>query len=296
MHKLSEWKKSKYFYISILVVVLLAVSLVGGISAKYIHGNNGKNLIAAKDFYFTSNLLTEDGTEYVLNATADSISFTLSNNLDQLRWAAEDIHYTVSLECTNAKEGDAVASLDKTEGTLTRKADSITTDVITVSSLIPGRTYEVVAVGKTGDKQKPNEGYKQTLKATFTVSEGDKKVYKHLDTTNEAYVVLTVWTENVAGSANIFMNTTDTVSDITGFIPDSTDQVLRQVKNYNATDKSYDALAKKHAITDDQSFTTNYSSKTYRFFLDTKEKITVDNFTVQIESNGTVYVAAPDTP
>lgn len=294
MKILENLRKSRYGHLMLLVIVLL-VALVGGVSAKYIHSNNGRNVIATKEFYFTSNLLKEDGAEYTLNSTADSISFTLGNNFDQLRYAQEDIHFALSVEHVTFVTGDAEPIINKTSGTLT--TGSVSVDVVTLSNLSPGETYKVTAVGKTGDQNNPAEGYKQTLEATFTVSAGNSNVYKHLDTSNDAYVLLTVWTENISGDVTIAMNGTDVLSNMDGLIPDSTDTVLRSVNNYNTGEDKYTAVAVGTPIVDKDNFKNNYSSKTYRFFLDEDKAFTVDNFTVQMkDTSNQVHVAQTGTP
>ena len=85
-----------------MLVVLLFT--VGGVFAKYIYNSGGMGLLSAKEFYFTSNLLTENTAKYVLNSKTTQISFTLGNNADKLRFSQDNIKYSITVEC---KSGDS---------------------------------------------------------------------------------------------------------------------------------------------------------------------------------------------
>ena len=80
-----------------IIAAILLISVSGGVLAKYIYTKNGGSLFSAKEFYFTSDLLTEDGAKYVLNSTASEVSFTLGNFGDKLRYSQDNIKYEVSV-------------------------------------------------------------------------------------------------------------------------------------------------------------------------------------------------------
>ena len=236
---------------SILIIVMtLALGLISGVFAKYIHTNNGKNVLAAKEFYFTSDLLKTENCRYVLNSTATGIEFTLGNNADKLRFSEDDINYTVTV--TADKEGVS-ADVILNNSVLTSSLSGIlvvgekpTETKITLSNLQKGVTYTVTAVGEAG--------YKQTLQAEFYVSDNEENVYWHVDTTNPAYVLLTVWTENATGTLSVKY-------EGSGLIPDNTNPVLTNVNNYGT---GYGNIS----FTDAENFDQTYSSYTYRFFID----------------------------
>lgn len=243
----------------LLIPVLLAAVILGGVSAKYITREVREHLFAAKEFYFTSNLLEAGGADYILNSNAGSVTFTLTNGADELRYSEDDIAYTV--ETTGG-------SLNKTSGTLT--GGTLSSDSITLSGLQKGVAYTVTAKGVAG--------YKTTLKATFTLAEEGNDVYMHLDTAADpAYVLLTVWTENVSGDA--------TVTFPTGLIPDNTDSAMKNVRNYSGTYASA-------SFTDGANFDNTYSSHAYRFFRSDSRSYSVDQFDVRVGG----HVADPGTP
>ena len=257
--------------LSVLLVLLLAV---GGVFAKYVYDSGGMNLLSAKEFYFTSNLLTENTAKYVLNSTTTEISFTLGNNADKLRFSQDDIKYEITVECKSG-ERYSEENIKYGDDQLVLVGNGVDQTTVTLQNLKMGETYIVTATGRAG--------YKQVLKAEFFVSDKEENVYKHLDTSNSAYVLLTVWTENVTGSLNI---------DVTknGLIPDNTDPALRNVFNYN--DGEYGTME----ITDSDNYKAAYSSYTYRFFVSGSSSYSVEDFNVSIENSGTTYLAKEEIP
>ena len=257
--------------LSVLLVLLLAV---GGVFAKYVYDSGGMNLLSAKEFYFTSNLLTENTAKYVLNSTTTEISFTLGNNADKLRFSQDDIKYEITVECKSG-ESYSEENIKYGDDQLVLVGNGVDQTTVTLQNLKMGETYVVTATGRAG--------YKQVLKAEFFVSDKEENVYKHLDTSNNAYVLLTVWTENVTGTLNI---------DVTknGLIPDNTDPALRNVFNYN--DGEYGTME----ITDSDNYKAAYSSYTYRFFVSGSSSFSAEDFNVFIENSGTTYLAKEEIP
>lgn len=243
----------------LLIFTVLTLMLVGGVFAKYVYekNNDAPNTVVAKEFYFTSDLLTDDGkAEYILNANVNSITFTLGNNADLLRYSDDDIGYTITV----MEEGSATtqASLNPSSGTIDKGKVSIVD--IKLSGLQRGKTYTVTATGRAG--------YEKTLTASFRVSGSEEAIYKHMETSNEGYVLLTVWTQNLSGNVNI--------SFPKGVIPDNTDEVMADVNNYGSN--GYAA----GSFTDTANYGNTYSSHTYRFFLDKDTAVTVNDFTVML--------------
>lgn len=251
-----------------ILLVSCALVLVGGVTAKYINVREGQNVIAAKEFYFTSNLLADTGKEYQLNASATEISFTLGNNEDELRYSEDEISYTVEVD-----NGATLKILDATEGIL--ENGKVSVDNIKLSGLERGKTYTVTAVGKAG--------YIKTLKATFKVTDNNENLYKYLDTTNGAYVLLTVWADNLKGNVSVEFPE--------GLIPDNTDPIMRNVVNYS------DASYKAAAFGDEKNYVTEFASYTYRFFKDTAGDISIDDFVVKLTDVSNVeHLADKSTP
>lgn len=264
-HKHSHIRK-RTIIITVLIVLLFTV---GGVFAKYIYNSGGMGLLSAKEFYFTSNLLTENTAKYVLNSQTTEISFALGNNADKLRFSQDNIKYSITVGC---KSGDSYPeeNIKYADSEQVLSGGSVDTTSITLKGLTMGETYTVTATGKAG--------YKQTLKAEFTVSDKEENVHMHLDTSNDAFVLLTVWTHNMTGPL--------TVITPAGLIPDNTDPILRKVYNYSGTE--YGAVQ----FTDNTNFTEAYSSYTYRFFISEDKSYDINkDFNVFIKKNDIEYPA-----
>lgn len=266
----SHFRKRTIIIIAVVAALMLAV---GGVFAKYIAKESGNNLLAAKVFYFTSDLLKEETAQYVLNSSATEVSFTLGNNADKIRYSEVDIDYTV--EVTKTNEANPSPTIEYSNETKKLLGHAINTHTITLKNLIKGETYTVKATGKGG--------YEQVLSAEFRVSDNNENVYKNLDTTEDDYVLLTVWTENVTGKLTV-------AADKKGLIPDNTDMILREVYNYK--DGKYGDIE----FEDAENFEQTYSSYTYRFFVDSNS-FTVEDFKASITNDGKIYNAvAADIP
>jgi len=265
------------------LVVLLFVLVIGlgtGIFGKYIYDNYGENAFAAKNFYFTSDLLKVEGAEYRLSSNASSVTFTVGNNADELRFSDDTINYSVTT---------TGGTLSSAEGQLT--GGVLSKQAITLSGLEKGQTYTVTVTGDTKNSSDADEiGYVKILKASFKISDDEKYIYTHVETDNlkSTYVVLTVWTGNIKGDVSIGYDGTD-------LIPDSTDVVLNDVHNYDGS--RYGNIQ----VTDDNNFEDTYSSKSYRFFLDKTnspdllKSITEGAFVVTLNDGTTTYIASPGT-
>ena len=177
------------------------MSLIWDSAAKYIQGTERQASVKAKQFYFTSDYLIPAGKTYILNAgasgTAD-ITFQL-RNYDGLHKSELDISYTVTVD-------PAVAPEFSGNKTITVAEQS---EAVTLKGLLPGNSYTVTVVGQNG--------YQQTLSATFEVAPVERIMFKNTKN-NGDHVILTVWTEGLAGTASITVPT--------GLIPDATDDAL----------------------------------------------------------------------
>lgn len=247
----------KGLWILALVVLLIGTILAAvPAAAKYITvRNNPQNTVDSYNFYFRSNVLPEWKTgdtpqEITIPGGAEgttSFSFELYNFDDELRIADLQINYVVTLH----KDGDTNQAATVATGHLSANARKKA--AVELTGLENGASYTVTAVG--------SNGYSKTLKAVIKVDPATPRVYKHLDTSNPDYVLLTVWTEGTAhGSA--------TVTYPDGLIPDNTDPAMRGWTESPGADSS--------------SFTGLYASHQYRFFTDDKSGLTAGSFTVAV--------------
>jgi len=246
----------------LLALVLLTSGGIGTAVAKYIQSAEGKLMVKAPEFYFTSDLLTADGNaSYMLNSGTEQVEFILSNGADKLRVSEVDIGYTVSVD-----NGAAVTHVSKLTdiGTVatTLPKDQLTEATYRLTGLKPGFTYTVTATAKAG--------YSQTLSAKFQVAGNDENIYKNLTVSPDGYLLLTVWTHNVADTL--------TIRFPDGVVPDNTNVDMEDVFN-----KAGDSFQQGSF---DSPF-NKYSSQTYRFF----GKASGSDFTVTRTVNGSIHSA-----
>lgn len=244
--KKDTYKIQRNVKILIMVIVLLVCTLtVSIVAAKYITEKSSEGSVRASEFYFTSDFL--DGKNHTLVPGSTSITFTLGNHGDDLRYSEVDINYTVTVTPEDSGAKVDVNGTGKNEGTL--KKDEISDASVKISALQPGKKYIVTATGKGG--------YEKTLTTTIVVPDQTSKLYYHIDNSAGDYTLLTVWNEgDEAGTVNI---------TYTG-IPDNTNPNMTDWQS-NGTDKeTMEVQINPH------------ESKTFRFFYGEKA-VTIHNVT-----------------
>ena len=264
-----------------LLLLVVSVSLTAGVYARYVASAKSDNKqITAKKFYFTSNYLTENNHEYKLNAGTDSVTIDLYNYDCENPALVSEVDCSYSVTVTPTKVDNEVSvSADS----YTALADTTPKTLqITISGLDNGNSYKVTVTSTGGQYDsttgKVNTGYVKTLSATFTVADTTDGFYMNVDdTTDPHYIVLTVWTENITGNVNVTFPE--------GLIPDSTNPILKGVKNYQ--DGNYGA----GIVTDAENFQTGYSSYSYRFFK--TSGYTTGTFTVKLGEKAAVASNIP---
>lgn len=231
-----------------IAAIVLILAGIGVAVARYLYREESDSPVKAKEFYFTSSLL--DGGTHTFSPGTESVTFTLTNHADALRYSEMPIAYTVTVSPSAEIVGGA--------GTLAGGVISDT--VVTVSNLQPGISYTVTASA--------DGGYHQILSATVVVSE--PVLYKHLDTTNSEYVLLTVWSQGYLGDVTITAPGT--------VIPDNTDEVMRTAQTGDP-------------FTDSVSFqSSRYCSHTYRFF---GQGVTAEQFSVIYHEDQEAQIRTP---
>jgi hypothetical protein len=242
-----------------LGIIFLGASFVAtsGVLAKFANTvKNESSPVTAKTFYFESNYLTEDNHTYKLNSGTASVSFDLYNYENALRFSEVDSTYTIVV--TSADDSFTIDGESITQKTISADGGTKIDRTVTLGNLKNGQTYKVTVTA--------DGGYVKTLSATFEVAPSREGFFMDVDNSNEHYVILTVWTENVSGEI--------TVNVPAGLIPDVTDLILADVENYS--DGAYESFS----FTDSNSFSETFASRSYRFFK--TDKYESNTFTAQI--------------
>lgn len=253
--------------IAVVLLVAAVVVAVGGISsyaAKYAHKETAEKNGVSEEFYFTSDLLTGDGSKsYDLPVGTTSVTFELRNYADDLRFTTES---PIAYSCTVTKDDGSSA------GTLTNGSGSIATgdkkaQTVTVNGLSDG-TYTVTATSSSP--------YAQTLSAKFTVAKADGELHASVnDSDGSPSILLTISAQDFAGTASINWPA--------GLIPDTTQDDFANTQTANGTGSSvtYEAGRVSRNV-------EKFSSYSFRFFkTDTSKTYSyaVSGNTVSIKQN-----------
>ena len=191
--------RNHWYALALLAVLVLAVAAV---SAKYVQKTQSKNDALAKGFYFTSDLLdgkTHNVTALGSDGTA-SVTITLQNHADELRYSETKIDYTVTVM------GEGSPTIDKPTGTIA--AGKGNDAKVTISGLKVGETYTVTA--------KTENTYQQEIQGKIIVNEPDLNVYSSVEGTDP--VEVTVWTVDYSGNVKMTYPS--------GWIPDNNNYMM----------------------------------------------------------------------
>lgn len=190
------------FSACMLVFLACAVCLSAFVLAKYQADQKKDTVVAAKAFYFESDLLSEDNPTYTLAAGTKSITVCLRNHADALRHSEVNIAYKVTATGQTAKTGTLTGG---------KKSDAD----VTFDNLAAG-TYTVTA--------EATSPYSEKLSATFVIPATQGQVeHSVLDAKNSPVLRLTVWSNDYSGSVQI--------SWPEGTYPDNTDPLLANASN-----------------------------------------------------------------
>ena len=189
-----------------LIAVVIAAALCAVVAAKYVQNASRVAPATADEFYFESDVLDGQTHEVVATEGADggkmaTVTVTLKNHADDLRFSGVDIPYTVSVE---PNEGVAVTP---SSGTLAK--GSVRDATATISGLQAGKTYSISA--------STDSTYSKTLTGAFRVSPNDTAIKTSLRDSG-AYIEAVIWTADYSGSVS--------VSYPSGLIPDNTDSKM----------------------------------------------------------------------
>lgn len=221
-------------WLFLLFGFLILAAIFGGFYARYVHQESQKEAPVAEQFYFTSDLLSEDGKEYTLASNITQVTFELRNYEDKLRSSDSNIEYTYSVK----KDG---IEKETASGTISKSVNGGNQEQIAISDLSAG-TYTVTATAK-----KP---FHKVLKGTFKIpKESEDLNYTINDSAQSAYVTLQIAADAFEGKVKIQWPA--------GLIPDSTQEIFKDTKNVEN-----DEYAAGNVTMD----VKKYTSYTCRFF------------------------------
>lgn len=210
MSKKRRYKARRQLSFNRLFLILIPIMLIGGSVAKYVNEKNNDIVYEAKNFYFESDLLSDNTNPkaYTYEKGRDSIVFSLKNNIDELRFSDVETQYVVNITDIhgNNVQDKSGNNIEQKTGKLSN--NNIEEQIIEFTNL-PSGTYLITA--------KAVKPYERTLKASFVLSEKEEDIiYEIHDSANSPILQLTIQTEDYSGDINI--------SWPAGVAPDSTNE------------------------------------------------------------------------
>ena len=229
-------KKKFLIVYLILLTIIIAMTVVLG---KYLQELKNNTLYEAENFYFRSDLLSEDIKSYTLQRGVNKIVVHLYNSEDRLRYTKVDINYVVKLEKIN-DDGNLVKVREE-NGVLSKSG--FTDNEVVFDNLENGK-YKVSAI--------TTNPYTKILEGNFVITNNDNRIdYSIGDNVDSTVMFLTIKTVDYTG--NIKIKFPD------GLYPDNNEEVFKNVNIDNS----------KEVIVNFK----NNSSYSYRFYKENPKKV-----------------------
>ena len=181
-------KKNKKIIIIILILVFIVPAVTFG---RYIYNLFLDHYFASKNFYFNSDLLSKDGTQYTISNWSGVDSYILTINMNSIKndkkYALSDIYYNIEYEC-----GEKVnCYLNKDSGVIPASTDGDKNRDSFALTIIPKEPFvnnEETNISITAKSISP---YKKTLSASFKLRASKIGLsYEITDKKNDIFSVL----------------------------------------------------------------------------------------------------------
>ena len=275
MRKNKKPNKLKVIIVIILTLLALAITVFG----RYIYNSARESYLAAKQFYFSSNILTVNGSSYEYNNWGGKnvypIKFDLysyENNISKLNY---ELDYTVTcstkdtdkIKCgINSEKDNAPTTFDGTIDPLNNN----TSTVIVYVTPINVQKNDSVTIEITASTTKP---YKKTISCEITLNaetEGTS-TYSVEDIINRDYAILKLTCPSVGTTVTltidptklridsndeVYLNSEEIGTDETGIyvtkvvfkMPSETTKYVKFYKVDKTQNYTYPGFAGKHPI------------------------------------------------
>lgn len=233
-------KKSKKFNIKFLITIFILTFVLIYTFSKYMFQVDDKHIQTSENFYFNSNILTEDGNVYKLydwdGQSTYSLNIELKNYEDTIRYTEKDIDYTISAISNNANitiENDSLTIPGKSANT-----DSITLKITPNEVITPNNFLEIDIEAKSSTP------YEKIIKAKILLYVNSNLPYiANLENFSE-YAIVGITTLNVDkeliieyDSNKVYLDTTNLIFD--GKVINTNGSVFKIETNLLENNKNY---------------------------------------------------------
>lgn len=255
-------RKSKRTNIILLLILFFVIVYLTPrflSAAKYVYNVIHEHYLSSKDFYFKSDKLSINHTEYEITnnwsgAETYTIPVNMSSKENDMSYTESDIEYTITCQCSD----NITYTLSKTSGTIVGSLNGgVNEDYFSVD-INPANNValsegEMAWVEITATSTSP---YSQTLTGKLIVEVGSSEIsYEIIDAANQPYL-----TVNITNSQSIGSNVTLSYNPQIVLLDMNDRFYLNSVSNSSQQINSYTYL---NSIT---SFVNSLSTTTVKFY------------------------------
>ena len=190
--------KRKIILICVLVVVLSFASVL----AKYVLDKYNDFYTKSKEFYFSSDKLSENNPTYKIENWLGTDNYIININMSS--WQNDLLHtpYNIdySISCTNVSD-EVICQLTKTSGTINSSTGTDSFNVM-ITPNTPLNAGDVVSFQVNASVTEP---YKKTISAKFYITIGAEEVsYQIIDSESNPYLELEI-TNTLSKNVNVVL-------------------------------------------------------------------------------------------
>lgn len=195
----------------LIIVVFLSPKIVS--TAKYVYNAIHDNYLSSKDFYFGSDKLNLEHSEYQITnnwsgAQTYTITIDMTSKQNDMAYTESDITYTIRAECSDNIE----YTLSKTQGTIMgTNHEEITEGVNTDSFSIninpkDGRVLNNTEIAWIDVYATSTSPYTQTISGKLIIEVGSSNIYYEIDDSeNSPYLTVNI-VNSSASNANVTLS------------------------------------------------------------------------------------------
>ena len=240
VRKNNKRKVKKINPIVLLIIFIIVIFLTPRFvsTAKYVYNAIHEHYLSSKDFYFSSDKLSINHTEYEITnnwsgAEPYVITVNMSSKQNDMSYTESDIDYSITYTCSD----NVQCTLNKNKSTIVGTANhGVNEDYFTVSISPNGNSAlgegEKAWIDITATSTSP---YSQTISGKLILEVGSAEItYEIIDAVNQPYLTVNITnSQSVGADITLTYNPEIVLLDMTsGFRLSSTNDDTQQLNGY----------------------------------------------------------------
>ena len=232
-------KRINPIFVLILFVVLIFFTPKFVSTARYVYNIVHEYYLSSKDFYFSSDKLSINHTEYEITnnwsgAETYLITVNMSSKKNDMAFTESDISYNITYTCSE----NISCSLNKTSSTIIGTGNNgVNEDSFTISINPAGGSAlsegELAWVDIVATSTSP---YSQTISGKLILEVGSSDItYEIIDTANQPYLTVNITnSQSIGANVKLSYNPETVLLDMTGkFYLNSTNNTTQQINGFD---------------------------------------------------------------